>query len=283
MPSQRVLKCRLADSNGGTDGRECNISMIDSTVPAGSWDLDLATGMLALCPRSRRMFGLSPATTDLLTESEWTNRFHPEDLPPVREALTAGLVHRTPYAVRFRTIHPDGTIHVVLGIGRPLDSGGNRRFVGWNFDVVSTSEMAAEWILAHPEALNLDPSISQSPIGVLQDKRSSELRSETLLKRAESILRVRQARARLLGRAAIGDPVFDLLLCLYVRSGQTATSLTDLARSASTPHSSATRWIRYLADKGLVQRMESRSDRRSMLVHLTPTGCAMLEELFALL
>jgi DNA-binding MarR family transcriptional regulator len=229
------------------------------------------------------MFGLSPATTDLLTESEWTSRFHPEDLPPVREALTAGLMNQTPYAMRFRTIHPDGTSHVVLGIGRPLDSAGKRRFVGWNFDVVSTGEMAAEWILAHPAALNPQPPMSKAPLDVPQDECSSELPSETLLKRAESVLRVRRARERLLGRAAIGDPVFDLLLCLYVRSGQTATSLTDLARSANTPHSSATRWIRYLADKGLVLRTESRSDRRSTLVHLTSSGRAVLEELFALL
>src|SRR3954452_12625771 len=98
--------------------------MVSSTIPAGCWDLDVATGMLALCPQSRAMFGLSPDSTDLLTESEWASRFHPDDLAPVREALTAGLVHRTPYAVRFRTIHPCGTIHVVLGVGRPLEHGG---------------------------------------------------------------------------------------------------------------------------------------------------------------
>lgn len=80
-----------------------------------------------------------PAASDLLTEGEWTSRFHPEHLAPVREALTAGLVHRTPYAVRFRTIHPSGTVQAVVGVGRPLEHGGEHaRFVGWNFDVVST-------------------------------------------------------------------------------------------------------------------------------------------------
>src|SRR4051794_25750464 len=100
------------------------IPMVSSTIPAGCWDLDVATGMLALCPQSRAMFGLSPDSTGLLTEREWTGRFHPDDLAPVREALTAGLVHRIPYAMRFRTIHSDGSIQMILGIGRPLEQGG---------------------------------------------------------------------------------------------------------------------------------------------------------------
>ena len=43
------------------------------------------------------MFGLSPNTADRLTESEWADRFHPEDLATVREALMAGRVHGAPY------------------------------------------------------------------------------------------------------------------------------------------------------------------------------------------
>src|SRR4051794_12231381 len=110
---------------------------MNSTVPAGCWDLDLGTGMLALCPQSRTMFGLSPDSGCRLTEREWASRFHPDDLETVRRALTASLVHRAPYAERFRTIHADGSIQLVLGIGRPLEVGGKfARFVGWNFDVV---------------------------------------------------------------------------------------------------------------------------------------------------
>jgi hypothetical protein len=43
--------------------------------------------------------------------------------------------------VRFRTTHPSGTVQAVVGVGRPLEHGGEHaRFVGWNFDVVSTGE-----------------------------------------------------------------------------------------------------------------------------------------------
>jgi len=261
----------------------CDKSMMAATLPAGCWDLDLATGMLALCPHSRKMFGLSPNSTDRLTESEWASRFHPEDLAPVREALTAGLVHGAPYAVRFRTIHPGGTIQVVLGVGRPLENESkNAHFVGLNFDVVSTGEMAANWISAHPEALTSEHLFSVQPSSAPpQGASSNELSSEALLERAESILRVRGARERLLGRGAIGEPAFDLLLCLYVLSRQKETSLTSLAKAADIPYSSALRWIGYLADRGLVERTESRSDRRAICVQLTPSGRAVMNEFLA--
>jgi DNA-binding MarR family transcriptional regulator len=257
---------------------------MNSTIPAGCWDLDLATGMLALCRKSRAMFGLRPDSAGRLTESEWASRLHPDDLAAVRQALRACLVHQTPYAERFRTIHPDGSIRVVLGIGRPLESGGESgRFVGWNFDVATTGEIAADWISAHPEAFSAEHLLSVLPSTVQSEETTlSELSPEALLERAESILRVRRARERLLGRAVMGEPAFDLLLCLYVRSGQKETSLTSLARPAGIPYSSAVRWIRYLADKGLVERTESRSDRRATCVQLTPSGRAALDELLTL-
>ena len=256
--------------------------MMIASVPAGCWDLDLATGMLALCPHSRTMFRLSPTSTERLTEREWESRFHPEDLASVRQALTASLEHRVPYAERFRIVHPDGRIQLVLGIGRPLKRGGKfARFVGWNLDVASIGDMAAHWISAHPEALSEEHLFSVLPSAVGPDKSSpGEPPPQALLERAESILRVRRARERLLGRAVIGEPAFDLLLSLYLQSGQKGTSLTSIAKPAGIPYSSAMRWTRYLADKGLVERTDSRSDRRAICVQLTPSGRAVLDELF---
>lgn len=258
--------------------------MVNSAIPAGCWDLDLESGSLALCSRSRTMFGLSPGSTDRLSEREWASRFHPEDLPAVRRGLTASLVHGAPYAERFRTIHPDGSIQMVLGIGRPLLSGGtSARFVGWNFDIVETGKMAVDWITAHPEAVGGDPGIPvRAPNARAKASSAAEPPSSPLLERAESIQRVRRARERLLGRAAIGEPAFDLLLCLYLQSGQKGSSVTSLARPAGIAYSSAMRWIRYLADKGFVERTDSRLDRRAICVQLTPSGRAVLDELFSL-
>src|SRR5690349_17551341 len=96
-----------------------------STMVAGSWDLDLATGQLRLCRRSREFFGLDPDPDGVITESQWVERLHPEDLPKVREAMMASIVQRRPYAERFRTIHPDGSVQLILGIGGPLGEQGH--------------------------------------------------------------------------------------------------------------------------------------------------------------
>jgi PAS domain S-box-containing protein len=253
-------------------------------MPAGCWELDLATGTLNLCPHSRRMFGLNPNSSELLTESEWVERFHPDDLAVVREALTACLAHQRVYAERFRTIHPDGSVQVVLGVGRPLeDDDGHGRFVGWNFDPVSAGQLAGEWISAHPEALGGEHLFSVAPSAAQPSETSSEVGPpEALLARAQYILRARRSRERLMGRAIIGEPAFDLLLCLYVRSGQRETSLTSLAKPAGIPYSSAVRWIAYLVDKGFVARSESESDRRATSVQLTAAGRAVMDELLAI-
>lgn len=257
------------------------MSLMGSTMPAGCWDLDLATGMLSLCRHSRKMFGLNRDSSDMLTENEWVPRLHPDDLVAVRAAMTACLLDQTPYAERFRTIHPDGSVQWVLGIGRPLeDHGEHGRFVGWNFDILSAGRLAGEWISAHPEALASEHLFSILPLWPHHQERSPAPPQE-LVARAKTILRVRRSRERLMGRAMIGEPAFDLFLSLYVNSGAGEISLTRLARSANVPYSSAVRWISYLADKGFVVRCHSESDRRTVSVRLTRSGQAVLDEFLA--
>jgi DNA-binding MarR family transcriptional regulator len=258
--------------------------MLSSTLPAGCWELDLASGTLQLCPHSRRMFGLDPDASGTLTEAQWADRLHPADLTAIQQALAACVDHRVPYAERFRTIQPDGSLQLVFGIGRRVDKQDGRAcFVGWNFDPVAAGELAGDWITAHPEALASKHLFSILPLPALASELSSQATSpRALLERAEWILRVRRSREGLFGRAMMGESAFDLLLRLYVRSGQSELSLTSLARPTGIPYSSAMRWIDYLADKGFVARTKSASDRRATSVRLTPEGRAVMDELLAI-
>jgi len=120
-------------------------------------------------------------------------------------------------------------------------------------------------------ASNVDP----------KEASSNQLSSGALLERAQSMLRVRRAREELFCRSMFGEPAFDLLLCLYVRSEKKETSLTSLARTAGITNSSAMRWIRYLDDKHLVELTDSRSDRRAICVQLSPAGRAVMDEFLA--
>ena len=258
-----------------------DVSMMGSTIAAGCWDLDLATGTLRLCRQSKTMFGLSPDSSGRLTENEWASRLHPDDLKAVRRAISACLADRTPYAERFRTIHPNGAVQPVLGVGRPIDDRGKPgRFVGWNFDLASAGRMASDWIATHPDALGTDHLLSVLPPAPdAEPAGSNDPTKNRLLARAQSMLRVRRAGERLLNRAILGEPALDLLLCLYVCTGQAETSLSSLAKRAGIPYSSAARWICYLADKGLLLRTGSRSDHRATCVELTPSGRAAMDEI----
>jgi DNA-binding MarR family transcriptional regulator len=80
----------------------------------------------------------------------------------------------------------------------------------------------------------------------------------------------------------VGEPAFELLLCLYVQSGQKGISLTSLTKPTGIPYSSAIRWIRYLTDKGFVECAESRSDRRATTIQLTASGRAVMDEFLSL-
>jgi DNA-binding MarR family transcriptional regulator len=252
-----------------------NMSAMSTTMPAGCWDLDLETGELKLCPHSRTLFGLNADPAEPLSERDWAQRLHPDDLAAVWAAMRACISHERPYAERFRTIHADGTMQPVFGIGRPIkdDDGGRVRFVGWNFDAIAAGALAGNWISEHPEAL-----IGENLLSI----NSSPKATEALLERARFILRVRRSRERLLGRAMIGEPAFDLLLSLYVQQGQQENSLTSLAQTAGIPYSSAMRWVSYLGDKDLIERSHSDENRRSLPVRLTQTGRAVMDELLSI-
>jgi DNA-binding MarR family transcriptional regulator len=201
------------------------------------------------------MFGLSGHCSHALSEREWIDHVHPEDLRVVHEAMRACLLDQKPYAERFRTIHPDGSVRVILGIGSPIGRG---RFVGWNLDVKSAAKLARETATQNPNPFRL-------------------------LERAKAIVRVRRARDRLLGRAVVGEPAYELLLALYVSANRRrGVPLTTLAKSAKVPYSSALRWIAYLEDKRFVSRSQSSSDRRVILIRLTGSGLAVLHDFLTL-
>jgi DNA-binding MarR family transcriptional regulator len=261
--------------------------MINS-IAAGQWELDIGTGILSLCPRSRKMFGLPPHVAEPIREEDWVPRVHSDDLPGIRQSLHASLVDRKIYAERFRAIRPDGSIREIFGVGRTLGDTADRcRFVGWNVDVVSSAHVAGElsWAPegtifcseAHPSGPEqTETAIAEKGPGALLD-------SDRLLHKAEAILHLRRAGDRLLGRAMFKEPAFNLFLALYVLSAKQATvSLSSLAKAAGVPGTSACRWVAYLVDKGFVMRSQSITDRRAVSVCLTDSGRAVFNEFLAI-
>jgi DNA-binding MarR family transcriptional regulator len=98
---------------------------------------------------------------------------------------------------------------------------------------------------------------------------------------AARMLELRRSRTEFLNRALLGEPAYEMLLRVYVAPEPlTAARLADLT---GVPHSSALRWIEYLASKELVTRGRHPKDRRATVIGLTPKGKETLDALLRMI
>jgi two-component system sensor kinase FixL len=118
------------------------VALAQRNAGAGTWDLDLDSYRLRLCPRSREMHGLMPDGPAELSDEEWGACVHPEDVASTREALHLAVSTGTGLCIRYRTIAADGHRRWVLGLGSPVPGSraGADRFVGLNLDVTDSME-----------------------------------------------------------------------------------------------------------------------------------------------
>ena len=112
---------------------------------AGTWELDLATETIRLCPRSRAMLGLPPEAPEKMSRQSLRALLEPEDLPAVIEAVSgaeAGGVCR----MEFRSIGPDGRRRWILGLGKavPGRDGRPERVVGLYQNITESKEAELE-------------------------------------------------------------------------------------------------------------------------------------------
>lgn len=87
---------------------------------------------------------------------------------------------------------------------------------------------------------------------------------------ARRLLWQRRVRGEFFSAELLGEPAWDLLLCLYCarRESRTFTSSTACAYTAVAP-TTALRWLRKLEDEGLVRRFPALSDKRVTCVDIT--------------
>ncbi|MDP5279887.1 hypothetical protein Q9Q95_13210 [Sphingomonas sp. DG1-23] len=98
---------------------------------------------------------------------------------------------------------------------------------------------------------------------------------------AADIARSRGLQRRLLAGFHMADPVWDMLLDLYLseRKG-VRVSISDLALAAGVPRSTGVRWVGNLIETGALSSAPDTCDGRRTWVELSPESRAALERYF---
>jgi PAS domain S-box-containing protein len=133
------------------------IALAQESAGAGTWDLDLEKRIVRLCPRSLGMHGLPADGPEALSEEEWQETVHPDDVARVHLALDSSIESGGVYRAEYRTLGADGRCRWVLGLGKMVSDsrGGARRFVGLNQDITERAEADNELRRVQAEVVQL--------------------------------------------------------------------------------------------------------------------------------
>ncbi len=136
---------------------------------AGTWELTLPTGELALSDRALAFLGLSPGTP--MTAITALAEVHPEDRPSVEAALRKSAATGEPLQVEGRVLLPDGSVRWLESQGEVRVVSGKQVFAGLVVDI--TERKRAEIALRESEEL-LRTIMEHVPVPILlsrEDRR----------------------------------------------------------------------------------------------------------------
>ena len=98
----------------------------------GFWHLDIQSGVIDCTPRCKMNLGL-PADVRMTIDSVWSV-MHPDDRERVSARVKEAIDARSSYAVDYRVIWPDGSIHWIASRGCHAQVGGRPGMVGTTID-----------------------------------------------------------------------------------------------------------------------------------------------------
>lgn len=136
----------------------------------GIWDWDPVHDALTWDSVMYQLYGVQPERFSGAVEA-WAQTVHPDDRPFAERELQAAVRGERDYAIRFRVVWPDGSVHYLQAASRRFFDGEGRvvRILGVNYDVtelVQTQErlQAEQHRLGATLDALLDPHLMLGPV-----------------------------------------------------------------------------------------------------------------------
>jgi PAS domain S-box-containing protein len=125
--------------------REYSLSESQRIAHVGSWNWDLATGVLTWTPETYRLHGVSPDTF-VPSRETLLGLIHPDDRAAMQTWLSACLAGEEPPDLEFRAILPDGSVRNILGRGHLVQDAKNKpiRMAGIAQDITERKRAESE-------------------------------------------------------------------------------------------------------------------------------------------
>ncbi len=97
----------------------------------------------------------------------------------------------------------------------------------------------------------------------------------------QGMLRARRRRDGIFGAGLFADPGWDMLLALFAsKLSKERATITDLAKMADVPNTTALRWVGELVNAGLAERAPDPKDKRRVFIELSTCGVSAMEKFF---
>ncbi len=99
----------------------------------GFWHLDVETGVIDCTPRCKANLGIPLDSRVVTIDTIWA-LMHPDDRDRVNDRVQYAIETRASYAIEYRAIWPDGSVHWIASRGRSVDIAGRPGLVGTTID-----------------------------------------------------------------------------------------------------------------------------------------------------
>lgn len=224
---------KLSELQRDLEEKSARLELALSFGKMGVWEYDPDREMAELDDIESDLLGFprgEPVQLDKVFE-----RVHPDDRDRIAQALARSQQDEELYDERFRIRHPDGSEHLLRGIGRLHQSG---RMVGLNFDITDEAKAQADKELLFREMNHRVKNLFAVVASIVtQTARSAETKEQLAEVLRMRILALSKAHAFTLDREGDADPILlrdllDVILNDEIGAGRIALDGGDVTLTA---------------------------------------------------